>query len=727
MAIRQPHITMENLYDDPVQGLTREQIAQKAQMPSQAPQPIQPAQAVANPMASPVKVEVPQTVPTEILSNPVTNNDITNVFKEHTQKLDGILGQIQGYYNASPEEQQYQSQYADYTKRVNNLANEQDQLSLDTNQRTFELGRQPGMLTSIANSQISDTQMRAGFKMANLGVQQSAYARQQQVALQTLQNAQTSRTQKLEAAKFMYQANRDNMADTIQFYQATAPKSIGTVVDPQTGEMTVIMQNPLTGETQKQNLGVVQTPQKQIDNVKFAEEAGVEQPFYTRDGKTVVNTANGREYSSIEQAAADGVDVKDWSNVQQKVQSMARQSFGLQKDQFERNKLEGDRAFNRGVIESDRSYNLQKDQNKYQPITDSEGNQLAFNTKTGQYKSVDGNAINASAPDGSKGGQCGTFAHTIADFPSVGDSLAAKRTAVNKNGISAAQWREEGANLGDVLIFNGGKYGHVSVVTQDNGDGTVTVKDSNYGLDEKIQTRIVKISDAGLYGVIRGTLKDKFTEPTGSNPTLDAYAAEYASTGKLPTSAPKTMIGKVAATAKDLPKDKGTIVDNNTNVRSAKLNEAQYEAIASLYDIVVNKLPKLQKYNGKIDKSIVGKFGSAFYKTQDRQDFLTTRQEILNLLVKARSGAAVTEQEYDRYARMLPGDFAFINPGNNQIVSLAKSLQDSLGSQLKTRGVSIHGYSQIKVGNQTVRVGDVIKNSSGQEARVNPDGSLTLI
>lgn len=123
--------------------------------------------------------------------------------------------------------------------------------------------------------------------------------------------------------------------------------------------------------------------------------------------------------------------------------------------------------------------------------------------------------------DGSVGGQCAVFAEKIANFGTpgntLGNNLKDKQATVNKYGINASQWRQQGPQVGDGIIFNIGQYGHVSVVTGVNGDGTVTVKDSNYGLDGKVQTRTVSMSDPKIYGVLRGQLKTQPGTTTKSN------------------------------------------------------------------------------------------------------------------------------------------------------------------------------------------------------------------
>jgi hypothetical protein len=115
--------------------------------------------------------------------------------------------------------------------------------------------------------------------------------------------------------------------------------------------------------------------------------------------------------------------------------------------------------------------------------------------------------VNQKFPDGTIGGQCGTFAHKIADFPPVGNYLSEKQAVVNNSGLSAAAWRQQGPRPGDVVISNLGEFGHVEVVLAVKPGGQLVTKASNLHLDEKVATRTISINDNKIYGVLRGTLK----------------------------------------------------------------------------------------------------------------------------------------------------------------------------------------------------------------------------
>lgn len=231
----------------------------------------------------------------------VSGFDLQSAIKTNLDRQSTLLDQINTFYNVTPEEQQYQQRYSDLLKQ-----SEDTQLNAQAGLNAIE--DKPIAMEFITGQQAA-LERQANLKLQTLGILQGQ-------ALRTLQNTQAGRQSKLEAAKFLYDANRNQISDTIALYKATAPENIANTVDPTTGEMTVTMRNPVTGELTQKNLGVVQTPKKQIDNVTQAKQIGVNKPFYTIDGQTVINSNNGREYSTPEQAAADGVDIKTWGNVQ---------------------------------------------------------------------------------------------------------------------------------------------------------------------------------------------------------------------------------------------------------------------------------------------------------------------------------------------------------------------------------------------------------------------------
>lgn len=111
-------------------------------------------------------------------------------------------------------------------------------------------------------------------------------------------------------------------------------------------------------------------------------------------------------------------------------------------------------------------------------------------------------------PTGTKGGQCGVFAHKLVQFPAVGDGKLDKFKSVNKFGVQANQWRQN-PQVGDVLITDENPtYGHVAVVNEILPNGTVRLSESNFrGKETVSHDRVVSINSPKIYGAIRGKLK----------------------------------------------------------------------------------------------------------------------------------------------------------------------------------------------------------------------------
>jgi hypothetical protein len=193
-------------------------------------------------------------------------------------------------------------------------------------------------------------------------------------------------------------------------------------------------------------------------------------------------------------------------------------------------------------------------------------------------------------------------------------------------------------------------------------------------------------------------------KPVQVNNNALSYAQQYASTGKLPSPAELKLSGlsvsEVTQIAKGLPKPDGALIDNNTGVKPSNLSAAQEAGITAMNEIVTKTMPALKDRFGKIATGLVGGIGGMIWTSQDRQDYDTFRQEFLSKLLVARSGAAVTEQEYARYAKMLPSNFNQLlflgSDGSKKLNALDTSMKTNLDSTLNTNQVNIVGYSDIK-------------------------------
>lgn len=229
-------------------------------------------------------------------------------------------------------------------------------------------------------------------------------------------------------------------------------------------------------------------------------------------------------------------------------------------------------------------------------------------------------------------------------------------------------------------------------------------------------------------------LKETDAKNTGLDPaSLLAYANQYASTGAIPTGLPKGTFGLVAGFAKELPKQKGTIVDMNTNVKSSSLGAEQEKAFAALYSAI-----ELSKQLQELDKQrwagvVSGTFGKVF-GDEDQQAYVDLRDQIVDLISRARSGAALTAQEEKHYKDMLPGRFA--EPFNlgaepeQRITNFTTTLTNDLKNKAATQGLSIYGLSEVDVNGRKFTVGDVVETKTDgvtKRYRVLPNGDAVEI
>jgi murein DD-endopeptidase MepM/ murein hydrolase activator NlpD len=473
--------TSANVFDVVSRGFTPTQVINQAQQAAFN-------QIKATPSSDP---NVLREQANEIIGSNV--NDIQTQVKGYQTQLDSLLGNVSSFFQQSENEQKL-------TTQLNNLDS------------SYERG-----INAILDN--PETVMRVA--MGEQDVLDRQYTQKRNNLVRQLQSETSSRQQKLEAAKFLYDATRNRLSDTIQLMQATAPESIANSVDSVTGEMTVIMRNPLTGEITRRNLGQVQTPQKWTENVALAQEAGVTTPFFSRDGRTIINTNSGREYSTPEQFFADGGSFDP--TFMKRYVTMGVQS--LQRQQYERGVFESDRAFNRGVFESDRSHqialenlNLNKKGN-WTTTEDTNGNKVLLNTTTGQqvpmsapagktYSQLYGGRIRYDSPYGGadidlkKGdpvytpvsgevifvGPNGGYGNQIKIRDDNGNEvwLAHLDSGTVQVGqrVSAGQLVGIGGNTGNVISGKGGDGSHLDIRVVRNGK-EMSMQDSIKYVDEQ--------------------------------------------------------------------------------------------------------------------------------------------------------------------------------------------------------------------------------------------------
>lgn len=234
----------------------------------------------------------------------------------------------------------------------------------------------------------------------------------------------------------------------------------------------------------------------------------------------------------------------------------------------------------------------------------------------------------------------------------------------------------------------------------------------------------------GVKGEVAGASTYNGTPlPTGmDSPTALAYAQQYASDGKIPAGIPKGSFGAISAMAKDLPQADGAIVDNNTGVKSGKLPASQADAYGALRDLT-QKIDQAETLFKQIHSGILSPALGIFPSTE-RQAFNTLSDEIVDLLARARTGAAISANEEAMYRNKIPSTwnqaFGFGTSGESKFEGLKSSISNKLDSSLRANGVSMYGFSKVKLsdGNEYT-VGQVIGAPDGAKGRINADGSIT--
>ena len=216
-----------------------------------------------------------------------------------------------------------------------------------------------------------------------------------------------------------------------------------------------------------------------------------------------------------------------------------------------------------------------------------------------------------------------------------------------------------------------------------------------------------------------------------------AYAQQYAVTGVIPTGLPKGTFNVVSQMAKEIPKANGVIVNAITGVADSKAPATEQADYAKLYNILSNvkRLRELDAKRASMGAGglVGGLLGMVLPATANVEDaFMKTRKAIVDDMSRMQSGAALTPAEIENYEEYLPGRFSD-TPGTGNLVG-QNSLQsinnfetiinNRLRERLETNGLSMYGYSKVKIGSKEYSVGDVVTNSQGQTGRVLPDGSI---
>ncbi len=227
------------------------------------------------------------------------------------------------------------------------------------------------------------------------------------------------------------------------------------------------------------------------------------------------------------------------------------------------------------------------------------------------------------------------------------------------------------------------------------------------------KTEADKIKESLSTQLTKSQIYKNMTDASGGgtdNAGLLAYAQQYASTGTIPTGLPKGTFGQVSELAKQLPKQVGTLYNVNTGVAPSGLSATESGNISTLYDLT-NKLIQFKDTFSNISTGFVPgllKFAaSPVYKTQDTRQYQNLKSEIVDLIARARTGAAITASEEELYSKKLPNTFNLEKSGLTDIDSLLQSISGKLNAVATNNNVRIYGVDITSDG--VVKDGDVVE------------------
>ncbi|MEK7553447.1 MAG: hypothetical protein AAB504_02070, partial [Patescibacteria group bacterium] len=252
-------------------------------------------------------------------------------------------------------------------------------------------------------------------------------------------------------------------------------------------------------------------------------------------------------------------------------------------------------------------------------------------------------------------------------------------------------------------------------------EGYLNMKDPTRALDIKQQILQIKKLEKEL--ATKGLAEDPIE--------LLGYQDLYEATGRIPIGLPKGTFGIIAKEAKESPKAEGTIVNSKTGVKDVKLSSPQQEDFAALYDII-KKTARLKKLDEtRIQGLISGTLGKIF-GSEAQGEYLSVRKSIVDDIARMQTGAALTEDEQAFYNDYLPGRvgevlFVLGRDTQSKINDFEKIMNERLENRSVANGLSIYGYSKVKIGNKNYTVGDIITNNKGQQGRILPDGTIVII
>lgn len=284
----------------------------------------------------------------------------------------------------------------------------------------------------------------------------------------------------------------------------------------------------------------------------------------------------------------------------------------------------------------------------------------------------------------------------------------------------------------DLALKNGAPASVIAAISTASTPEEAYAAIGEYGVDQ-LDRQYKKAQIANIYSSIQDRNIDNARQSAESSmepSQLVAYAQQYAATGKIPTGLPKGTFGMVSEVAKELPKNKGELLDRKTGIKPDAA-DSTVNGYGALYSAI-----ELSKQLKTLDEErLQGLIPAAFGKvfgTKAQSQYMDLRKQIVDLLARARSGAALSTSEEEHYASMLPGRVGevagFIGVDSDvRIDNFTSALSSDLNNKTSVQGWAINGISKVNVDGTDYTIGDVITNEAGQSGRINADGSVTLI
>ncbi len=222
---------------------------------------------------------------------------------------------------------------------------------------------------------------------------------------------------------------------------------------------------------------------------------------------------------------------------------------------------------------------------------------------------------------GEEGGECGVYASRGVGMSSTpgGNSKEARTKAFS----------ETTPQVGWMVFFGWAwydpTYGHISIVTSVNQDGTITVKDSNYSNDKKVQERTVPASTAtGFYN--NTPLANGLNWTTGESP-VSSEANSWVNAWNNGTMDIETILTKIGSTKEALPLKNEVIqaIDKQGWVAWRKEEDPMVAKVQSIIDTIS------KSKNSKYVNTIAGNVQTSLsnFLTQGKSDLLADLKTIV--------------------------------------------------------------------------------------------------